>query len=426
MFVDIVNVKLKAGHGGNGIVAFRREKYVAKGGPAGGSGGKGGSIIFIAKNGLSTLLDLRYSKHIKGYNGSNGQSKSCNGKDAEDTYVHVPLGTVVYNAENDEKIGDLVEHDQTLLIAKGGKGGRGNKAFVTSKNTAPEICENGEPGEEIDVRLELKLLADVGLVGLPSVGKSSLITVVSAARPKVADYHFTTLKPVLGVVSVPDGRNFVMADLPGLIEGASDGVGLGHQFLRHIERCKVILHVVDVSGIDNYDPYENYVKINNELKNYNEKLLLRPQIIVCNKMDAIVDENVLVDFKSKVDPKIPIIEISTISRLNIEKLLYQTADLLDVTKLSSLEEVNKEDIKLYKFESDGETFNITLSDDNVFVVQGKKLEKIMAMTDFNHDQSIKRFARKLRSMGIDQALRDKGVQNGDVVRVLDFEFEFID
>lgn len=427
MFIDQVKLKVAAGNGGNGAVAFRREKYIANGGPAGGDGGKGGSIIFVAKEGLSTLLDLRYNRILSAKNGENGMAKSCHGRNAEDLIVDVPVGTIIYDDSTNLVIADLTENNQRATIVKGGRGGRGNIHFATPRNTAPELAENGEIGQKRDIRVELKVLADVGLVGFPSVGKSTLISVVSACKPKIAAYHFTTLVPNLGVVGVPDSRSFVMADLPGLIEGAASGAGLGHQFLRHIERTRVILHVVDMSGLEGRDPYEDYMTINHELAEYRYKLLERPQIIVANKMDIDGAEENLKAFKEKVGEEVTIIEISAVTRQGIDQLLYKTADLLEKTAAFPLySEDEMEQTVTYKFEPEAEKFQINRSDDGVYVVTGPQIEKIVHQADFNREASVMRFARQLRQLGVDQALRDLGVEDGDLVRVLNFEFEFKD
>ena len=321
MFVDQVKISLKAGDGGNGITAYRREKYVPFGGPAGGDGGKGASVIFEVDEGLRTLLDFRFQRHFKAKKGENGQSSNMHGKNAEDLVLKVPPGTIIKSVETEEVLADLVEEGQRAVIARGGRGGRGNSRFATPRNPAPDFSENGEPGEELDVTLELKLLADVGLVGFPSVGKSTLLSIVSKAKPKIGAYHFTTIKPNLGVVSTPDHRSFVMADLPGLIEGASEGVGLGHQFLRHVERTKVIVHMIDMSGSEGRDPLEDYQIINNELINYKQRLEDRPQIIVANKMDIPEAKDNLELFKKEIDEEVTIVPVSTITRDNIDQLL---------------------------------------------------------------------------------------------------------
>lgn len=430
MFVDQVKIYVKAGDGGNGIVAFRREKFVPKGGPAGGDGGKGADVIFEVDEGLRTLMDFRYQRHFKAERGENGMSKSKHGKNANDLIIKVPPGTVVIDEETNQVIADLVAHNQRAIIAKGGRGGRGNIRFARPSNPAPEIAENGEPGDEKNIVLELKLLADVGLVGFPNVGKSTLLSVVTAAKPKIAAYHFTTMEPNLGVVETEDGRSFVMADLPGLIEGASEGIGLGHQFLRHVERTRVIVHVVDMSGMEGRDPYEDFMIINKELRDYDERLLERPQIIVANKMDMPQAEEHLQKFKERVDSKHTIFPISAISKQGLKELLYAIADELDKTPAKPLYDINEMDESknrvLYKYKDQKESFSISRDSDGTLVVQGEKIEKLFKMTNFNHEESIRRFARQLRSLGVDQALRERGAKDGDTVRILDYEFEFVD
>jgi GTP-binding protein len=427
MFVDLVKIKVSSGNGGNGIVAFRREKYVPMGGPAGGDGGKGADVIFVGDEGLSTLIDLKYNKLIKAPEGENGRPKKMDGANGSDLKVKVPVGTTIYDDETGKIIGDITEHNQEVVICRGGRGGRGNVKFATSRNTAPEIAEKGEPGQTRIVRCELKVLADVGLVGLPSVGKSTIISIVSNSRPKIASYHFTTLNPNLGVVRVEESRSFVMADLPGLIEGASLGQGLGLQFLRHIERTKVILHVIDMSGSEGRDPFEDYKVIQNELKSYKYDLLKRPQIIIANKMDIPGALDNLELFKMELKEDVTIIPISAATKENIQELLYKTMDLLEQTKQIDL--YTKEDFEQvveYNYTPDEEVFKITQGDDGVYEVTGKSLRKIFDMTDFSKDQGVKRFSRQLRSLGVDAKLRDMGVQNGDIVRIFNFEFEFVD
>ncbi|WP_050615909.1 GTPase ObgE [Bacillus testis] len=430
MFVDQTKIYVKGGDGGNGMVAFRREKYVPNGGPAGGDGGKGANVVFQVEEGLRTLVDFRYKKHFKAPRGEHGMSKSMHGKNASDLIVKVPPGTVVKDEKTGQIIADLVEHGQQAIIARGGRGGRGNIRFATPANPAPEIAENGEPGQERNVILELKVLADVGLVGFPSVGKSTLLSVVSAAKPKIAEYHFTTITPNLGVVETEDNRSFVMADLPGLIEGASEGVGLGHQFLRHIERTRVIVHVIDMSGLEGRDPYEDYLTINNELKEYNLRLTERPQIIAANKMDMPDSEENLKAFKEKIGDEHPIFPISTLTRTGIRDLLFKVADTLEETPEfpldHELEEENGIHRVMYKFEKDTEEFEITREPDGRFVVTGDKIERLFVMTDFNRDASVARFARQLRSYGVDDALRQRGAKDGDIVKILEFEFEFVE
>lgn len=430
MFVDQVKISLKAGDGGNGITAYRREKYVPFGGPAGGDGGKGASVVFEVDEGLRTLLDFRYQRHFKASKGENGQSSNMHGKNAEDLVLKVPPGTIIKNVETDEVLADLVEDGQRAVVAKGGRGGRGNSRFATPRNPAPDFSEKGEPGEELDVSLELKLLADVGLVGFPSVGKSTLLSIVSKAKPKIGAYHFTTIKPNLGVVSTPDQRSFVMADLPGLIEGASDGVGLGHQFLRHVERTKVIVHMIDMSGSEGREPIEDYKVINQELAAYEQRLEDRPQIVVANKMDLPESQDNLILFKEEIGEDVPVIPVSTITRDNIDQLLYAIADKLEEYKDVDFTVEEEESVGinrvLYKHTPSQDKFTISRDDDGAYVVNGNAIERMFKMTDFNSDPAVRRFARQMRSMGIDDALRERGCKNGDIVRILGGEFEFVE
>ena len=427
MFVDQVKVFVKGGNGGNGLVAYRREKYVPMGGPAGGDGGNGGNVIFEVDEGLNTLMDFRYQHHFKAARGENGMNQKQHGKNAEALVVSVPPGTTVKEADTDKVIADLTEHKQRAVIAKGGRGGRGNARFANPRNPAPEIAENGEPGEEFDIVVELKLLADVGLVGFPSVGKSTFLSVVTAAKPKIADYHFTTLSPNLGVVESQDHRSFVMADLPGLIEGAHEGVGLGHQFLRHVERTRLLLHVIDMSGMEGRDPYEDYVTINNELSSYDQRLESRPQIVVANKMDMPEAEEHLELFKEQLgDEKVEIYPISTVTRDGLDELLYAVADKLDQIPKQEEQVEEVDERVIYKYEKEEAPFKVTRADDGAYVLYGEKIESLFKRTDFSRDQSINRFARQMRTMGVDNALRKRGAKNGDTVRLLDYEFEFVD
>lgn len=429
MFVDQVKIYVKAGNGGDGMVAFRREKFVPNGGPAGGDGGKGADVVFVVDEGLRTLVDFRFKRIFKAEHGEHGMSKSMHGRGAEDLVVKVPQGTIVKDIDTGEIIADLVAHGQRAVIAKAGRGGRGNKRFATPANPAPELSENGEPGQERNVQLELKVLADVGLVGFPSVGKSTLLSVVSAARPKIAAYHFTTIVPNLGMVDAGDGRSFVMADLPGLIEGASQGVGLGHQFLRHIERTRVIVHVIDMSGSEGRVPYEDYMAINNELEQYNLRLMERPQIIVANKMDMPDAEENLNEFKTKIAEDIPVFPISAVTKTGLRELLLAIADKLETTPefpLNEILEQEDEDTVLYKYVAEEPDFEISREPDGTFVLSGAKIERLFTMTNFERDASISRFARQLRVMGVDEALRKRGAKDGDIVRLLDYEFEFMD
>lgn len=432
-FLDHAKVNVKAGKGGDGMVAFRREKYVPDGGPAGGDGGRGGSVIFEVDEGLRTLMDFRYNRHFKAKNGENGMSKSKYGADASDLFVKIPPGTIVRNADTGQFLADLVEHGQTLTVAKGGRGGRGNIKFATHKNPAPSIAENGEPGEEFDLELELKVLADVALIGYPSVGKSTLLSVISNAKPKIADYQFTTLVPNLGMVESSSGYQFVAADMPGLIEGASDGVGLGIEFLRHIERTRILLHVVDMAATHGRDPFEDFVNIMNELESYNERLLLRPMIIAANKMDQEEAKENLEIFKEQLESyynernsTMPeIITISAWQTSGVKHLIDETAKLLHESEFIPLEEEEEIEEVHYTLEED-KPFEIEKVSDHHFVISGEKIERLFAMTNMAHDESIARFARQMRGMGIDQALRELGAQNGDTVELSTYEFEFMD
>ncbi len=423
MFVDEVEIKVEAGNGGDGCTAFRREKYVPMGGPFGGNGGHGSDIIFKVDEGLHTLLDLRYQKLIKGKKGENGRGKNQHGKGAEPIIIKVPQGTVVTDLETGLIIADLSKKDQQEIIAKGGRGGRGNTAFKTQANPAPDYSENGEEGEHKTLKVEVKMLADVGLVGLPSVGKSTIISMVSRSKPKIAAYHFTTLHPNLGVVKSSDGRSFVMADLPGLIEGASKGEGLGDKFLKHIERTKVVAHVIDMSAIEGRDPYEDYVLINKELEEFNEKLIKKPQIIIANKMDLPSAKEELEKFKEKVGD-VEIYEISAATNQGLQKVVDRLADLVDEVPTSPLYEDSQiESHVLYKFKKE-EPFTITRDDDDTWAIQGKEVERIFKMTKFSSDEAAYKFAKKLTRMGIDQKLEELGAEEGDQVRILDFYFDY--
>lgn len=426
-FIDKAVIEVTSGKGGDGVVAFRREAHVPKGGPSGGDGGRGGSIVFEATNSLSTLLDLRYNKHYAARAGQNGMAKKMHGANAQDLIIKVPVGTCIYNNVNGKLMADLTEDHQQVVIAKGGRGGRGNTRFASSKNPAPTICEKGEPGLSYELRVELKLLADVGLVGFPSVGKSTFLSVVSRARPEIADYHFTTIIPNLGVVQVPDGRSFVMADLPGLIEGASQGKGLGHQFLRHIERCCVIVHIVDMAGSEGRDPYEDYCTINKELSEYQYHLLDRPQIVVANKMDLDGAEENLAAFKEKVGEDVKVFPMIAPIHEGIDQALYAIADALDKAPITSLyDEEGEEDSVLYTYEpGDENAFEIANMGNGVWEVTGERVERAVQMASLNTDDGFKNFAIKMRNYGVDEALRAAGCQDGDLVRILDFEFQFM-
>ena len=423
MFVDEVEIKVEAGKGGDGCTAFRREKYIPMGGPYGGNGGHGGDIIFKVDEGLHTLLDLRYQKILKAPKGENGRGKNQHGKKAEPLVVKVPQGTVVTDLETGLVVADLSQKDQQEVIAKGGRGGRGNTAFKTQTNTAPDYSENGEEGEKRTLKVEVKLLADVGLVGLPSVGKSTIISMVSKSKPKIAAYHFTTLSPNLGVVKTSNNDSFVVADLPGLIEGASQGEGLGDKFLRHIERTRVIAHVIDMSGSEMRDPYEDYLLINKELKEFNEKLLEKPQIIIANKMDLEGAKENLEKFKSNVDCEI--FEVSAATNTGLQPVIDKLGELLKEIPINPLYDANQiESHVLYKFKKE-EPYTIT-KEDGVWVISGKEVERIFKMTKFNSEEAIYRFAKKIRRLGIDEKLTALGAVEGDQVRILDFYFDYKD
>lgn len=421
MFIDEVLIKVQAGNGGNGCLAFRREKYIPMGGPYGGNGGCGSNIKFVVDEGLHTLIDLRYMKTIKGKKGENGKGKNQHGKNAEDVIIRVPQGTVITDTDTGLIVADLKDKNDEVVVAFGGRGGRGNTAFKTQSNPAPNYAENGEPGEEKLLKIELKLLADVGLVGMPSVGKSTIISCVSKAKPKIAAYHFTTLTPNLGVTKTKDGRSFVIADLPGLIEGASLGEGLGDKFLKHIERTKVIAHVIDMSGSEGRDPFNDYEKINKELSDFNPKLLDKPQIIIANKMDIDASIENLKRFKTKVNYKV--FPVSAMNNDGLENVLIELADMLEQLPNEPLfEEESFESYVLYKFKKE-EPYTIT-KENNVWIIRGDEIEKAIKMTNFSTEEAVQRFAKKVRKMGIDDRLIELGAKEGDLVRILDFEFEF--
>lgn len=420
MFVDEVMIKVKAGNGGDGCTSYRREKYIPDGGPNGGNGGKGASIIFKTDLGLRTLLDLRYNKLIKGPKGTNGSGKNKNGRGAEDVVIKVPVGTTVTDLDTGLIIADLTKADDTCVVATGGRGGRGNTAFATASNPAPDFSEHGEPGEEKNLKVELRLLADVGFVGMPSVGKSTTLSKISASKPKIAAYHFTTLSPNLGVVRTIDGRTFVAADLPGLIKGASLGEGLGDRFLKHIERTRVIAHIIDMSGSEGRDPLEDYEIIRKELKDFNEKIIKKPEIIIANKMDLEGAKENLKRFKEKY--KVPVYETSAIKNEGLDKALVAIADVLDKEEEKPVfEEEAFESHVLYKFKKE-KPFTI-VRDNDIYVVRGKEVEKLFKMTKFTEEGQV-RFARKLRNMGIDEELLKMGAKYGDRVQIMDLIFEF--
>ena len=427
MFVDEVVIKVIAGKGGDGCTAFRREKYVEMGGPYGGNGGHGGDIVFKVDEGLHTLLDLRYQKTLKAPKGENGRGKNQHGKGALPLIVKVPLGTVITDLDTGFILGDLKEKDSEVVVAKGGRGGRGNTAFKTQTNTAPNFSENGEEGEEKNLKVEVKMLADVGLVGLPSVGKSTIISCVSRSKPKIAAYHFTTLTPNLGVSRSSSGKSFVIADLPGLIEGASKGEGLGDKFLRHIERTKVIAHVIDMAATEGRDPYEDYLLINKELEEFNPKLLKKPQIIIANKMDVDTFSDNLDKFIEKLNNKdIKIFKVSAATNKGLTEVIDALAEILDNTPDAPLfDEDDFESHVLYKFKRE-EPYTITHDEEDLWTISGKEIEKLFKMTKLSSEEGMLRFTKKLRRMGIDDKLRELGAKEGDQVRILDFYFDYKD
>ncbi|WP_339311281.1 GTPase ObgE [Paenibacillus sp. FSL M7-0896] len=430
MFVDKAKIYVKGGDGGDGLVAFRREKYVPDGGPAGGDGGRGGDVIFRVDEGLRTLMDFRYQRHFKADKGIKGRNKSQHGANAEHMIVRIPPGTVLIDDDTQEILADLTRHGQQVVVARGGRGGRGNTRFATANNTAPELAENGEEGQERYIVMELKVMADVGLVGFPSVGKSTLLSVVSAAQPKIGAYHFTTITPNLGVVDVGDGRSFVMADLPGLIEGASEGVGLGHEFLRHVERTRIIIHVVDMSGSEGRDPFEDWVLINDELKQYNAALIDRPQIVAANKMDMPDSEENLASFRERVAelrPDLEIMPISSLTRQGVQELLYRATDILDSIPVAPVvEEVAGKERKVYKLEAEEDNLFTITRDNEAFVVNSPRIERMIKRMQLSTHDAILRLARTLRHMGVDAELRRRGAVEGTIVRIADFEFEFVE
>ena len=422
MFIDEVNLKLIAGKGGDGCTSFLREKYVPLGGPDGGNGGHGGNIIFRADKGLRTLIDLRYKKVLKASSGEMGRGRNQTGASAEDTVIIVPIGTTIKDTDTNLIICDLTDDKQECIVAKGGRGGKGNAAFMTNKNKAPYTSELGEPGEERNVLVELHLLADVGLVGFPSVGKSSLISVISAAKPKIADYHFTTLTPNLGVVKAGE-YSYVVADLPGLIEGSSEGIGLGDKFLKHASRCKIVCHVLDMAQVDGRDVIEDYKIIRNEIKKYDENLYKKPELIVANKMDLEVSKENLERFKKKYPDK-EIVEVSAATKMGTKELIFKLKELLEsLPEVETFEKNEFEDYVLYEFKHE-KPYKIERFGDHTWIVKGEQLEKLLKMTRFNSDESALRFAKKLKNLGVDDELKALGAKEGDTVRILDQEFEY--
>lgn len=427
MFVDQVEIYVKAGNGGHGAVAFRREKYIPAGGPAGGDGGKGGDVIFKVDPGIRTLMDFRYKKKHIAQNGENGGNKKMSGEKGENLIVKVPPGTIVRDKETNKIIADLTKPGEEEIIARGGKGGRGNQHFATSTRQAPRFAEGGVPGQERRLILELKLLADVGLLGFPNVGKSTLLAAVTKAKPKIADYHFTTLIPNLGVVEWKDGNSFVMADIPGIIEGAHEGAGLGHQFLRHVERTKLLIHVLDVSGMEGRNPIEDFKIINKELVNYNEKLAQRRQIVALNKIDLVLEEEQINAVKKQLkEMGYEVYTISAATKKGIEPLMDRVIELLEeIGEISSIFEEEEEEVveDIYTLEEEEKGFTIR-KENNQYIVEGPDLKRLIYSVNFEDLDSVRYFQKVLRNKGIIDELEDRGIEDGDIVKILDIEFEY--
>ena len=424
MFVDYTKIIIKSGDGGNGAVSFRREKYVASGGPDGGDGGKGGDIYFVVDPDSNTLINFRYNKKYKAENGQNGSGSRCYGKSGEDLYVKVPRGTVVRDVETGKLIADLSKEGQTELILPGGRGGKGNCHFATSTRQAPRFAQDGEKGLEKEIILELKLLADVGLIGFPSVGKSTILSRVTSARPKIAEYHFTTLEPNLGVVKTEFGDSFVIADIPGIIEGASEGVGLGLRFLRHIERTRLLLHVIDASASEGRNPVEDFNTINKELKKYSEKLSERKQIIVANKADVIQDEELYKELeKLAKENDMEIFKISAVTGEGLKELFAYVSKILKTLPKEDLEEA--EEKKVYTLKEESEGFDVR-KEDGMYIVDGPAIEKIMSRANLEDNESLYYFQKSIRFLGVEDRLKEMGVQEGDTVKFVDWEMEWYD
>ena len=421
MFTDYVKIIAKAGNGGNGAISFRREKYVAAGGPDGGDGGKGGDIYFVVDPDSNTLIDFRYNKKFKAENGKNGEGSNKYGRGGEDLYIKVPIGTIIRDANTNKVLADLSEKGQKELILAGGRGGKGNSHFATSTRQAPRFAQDGEKGEEKELILELKLLADVGLIGFPNVGKSTFLSMTTSATPKIADYHFTTLEPNLGVVKTEYGDSFVIADIPGIIEGASEGTGLGLQFLRHIERTRLLLHVIDVSGSEGRTPVDDFYKINAELKKYSEKLSKRKQIVVANKIDAMQDESLYTDLaKVAKEHNMEIFKISAATGEGVSELIKHVAEVLKTLPKENL--IDIEDRKVYTLE-DKDAYTIT-KEDGMFVIRGEAVEKVMRRVNIADNESLYYFQKSLDNLGVNEKLKAMGIQEGDIVKIDDYELEW--
>lgn len=421
MFTDYVKIYAKAGDGGNGAISFRREKYVAAGGPDGGDGGKGGDVYFEVDPNSNTLIDFRYKKKFKAQNGNNGEGSNKYGRGGEDLTIKVPIGTVIKDATTNEVLADLSQEGQRELVLKGGRGGKGNTHFATSTRQAPRFSQDGENGEEKELILELKLLADVGLIGFPNVGKSTFLGRTTSATPKIADYHFTTLEPNLGVVKTEYGESFVIADIPGIIEGASEGVGLGLQFLRHIERTRLLLHVIDVSGSEGRDPIDDFNKINAELQKYSKKLSKRKQIIVANKIDSMQDESLYNELeKMAKENNIEIFKISAVTGEGVSELIKHVSELLKTLPKDNL--IEYETRKVYKME-DKDEYTIR-KDGKMYVIEGEPVERIMRRVNIEDNESLYYFQKNLDALGVNERLKKMGIQEGDIVKIADYELEW--
>ncbi len=425
VFIDIAKIYIKAGNGGHGAVAWRREKFEPSGGPAGGDGGDGGSVILKVDEGLRTLMDFKYKRHYKAEPGENGKNKKQFGRNGKDLILRVPPGTVVKDEETGIVMADLTDHDQEVIIAKGGRGGRGNAKFASSTRQAPRFAEGGTVGEEINIVLELKMIADVGLIGFPNVGKSTLLSVITDAKPKIANYHFTTLTPNLGVVQVDNGDSFVIADIPGLIEGASEGIGLGHEFLRHIERTRILVHLIDVSGQEGRDPVEDFYRINEELKKYSEKLSEKPQLVVANKMDIPGSEEGFEKLKSEVEKyDYEIMAISAVTQQGIRELEYKILELVNKYEAEEIHvEVSPEEV--YKLKEKSNEITVR-KEDNIYYVEGYPIEKLIDSTNFDDMDSVRHFQEILRKRGVIDQLREIGIDEEDIVNICGYEFEFFE
>lgn len=422
MFTDYAKIIIKSGNGGDGAVTFRREKYVAAGGPDGGDGGKGGNIYFKVDPNANTLIDFKFTKKFKAQNGENGSGGNKYGKSGEDLYINVPIGTIIKDAETGKIVADLSREGQVELILRGGRGGKGNSHFATATRQVPRFAQAGEDGEEKEIILELKLLADVGLLGFPNVGKSTFLSVVTDAKPKIANYHFTTIEPNLGVVKIKNGDSFVVADIPGIIEGASNGVGLGIQFLRHIERTRLLLHVIDVSGTEGRNPVEDFYTINKELKKYSAKLSERKQIIVANKIDIMQNEEGLKELKELAKREgLEIFEISGVTGEGITKLLNRVSEVLKTLPKEEL--VESDERVIYTLDDDKDSFTVR-KEEGIFIIEGKAINRLMGRINIDDNESMYYFQKNLKSLGIEDELKKQGIQEGDLVKVLNWTFEW--